>query len=498
MNEALQKDVKTICKHIFEEVNAFKEEYAHIVITPNEYGKNSIDVFYDINSTAFDERSAYIYELLTDLFFIPFPFQEEEEKPKRYCIRQEIIKDVSEIAAFCVKNIYNPNRKGKRNSEDFIVFLSVICSLFTKNYTTPDDNTQDAIVKSFVPYLDKEKYKLLSEKESYTYSFYPSTDAAAFMSDSIANIKNLKTYQQRQKEVSHGNRSISYSVGNTSTKIKSETKNPHGTNQIVEFDNKVLSKMNKAAAKLLVFVLSEAQKQTHNGTLSSFDISFPVSDLVDCGMYFDAPTARRGFDNAMQSLTSVKWSEMDKTLTDYNLQVYFTGARIKNGICTVQFNDRLNWKEFFKQYTYIDPKIYSLSDINAFRLMVYIFTQARQESNRKPLVEHGYFEISIKSIALHLGLPDTRPKEYIIDPIEKAVNEAEKLYSQKNGGDNFLGFEFVNYDLPTRQFIEDGKLRVYMKGDYIKDFVAADKRLTTTKTKAIKKNEQKKAEKGNK
>ena len=498
MNETLQNEIKIFCKHIFEEVNTFKDDFARLVITPNEYGKDSIDVFYDISSNraAFDDSFSYISGLLIDLCFVPFPFQEEEE-PKLYTIRQDVIKDASEIATFCVKNIYNPNRRGRRNSEDFILFLFVLCSLFTKNYAAPDENTQDIIERSFIPYLDKEKQKIFSKNKKYLYRYAPSTSAAAFMQDSIANINDLKGYQKRQNEVSHGNISISYAVGTTSTKVKLETKNKYGTSQVIEFDNKVLNKINKAAAKLLVYVLCEAQMQTHKGILLNHDVSFPLSDLVSCGMYSTIPNARRGFDTAMQSLTSTKWSEMDKKTGDYNLQIYFTGATIKNGICTVQFNERLNWKEVFKQFTFIDSRIFALKE-NAFRLMVFVYRQARQEENRKKIVEGGYFDLSIRAIALHLGLQDTRPKEYIVDPIEKAVNEAEELFCPGNtaAGGNFMGFEFVptDYDkLPAKQFVEEGKLRIFMEGDYAKDFIEADKRMTQVKVKAIKENEKRKA-----
>lgn len=496
MDETTQAEIKALCKQIYNEVNLFRNEFAQLTVTEDENGRRiEMAVTYDPfkNRSLFYEKSEQISEMLKTLFFVEFPFSDEGEPP-RYCARLDVISDFSEIAAYCVKNIYNANHREKRDNEDFLFFLFVLVSLFTKpeEQAALNIDERDAISREFIPYIERAKRKYLSSNDTFTYTFYPSSAAPAFMQDAMANIRNLKTYQKRQSEISHGKKTISVSTGSSSTKIKSETKNTHGTNQVIEFDNKVLSRINKASAKLLVFVLSEAQRQTHKGILSNLDISFPLKDLVDCGMYSTMQNARRGFENTADALTSIKWSDKSKKTGDYDLQVCFTGAKIKNGICTVQFNERLNWKEVFKQYTLIDPKIYQF-DTNPFRLMLYVYTQARLDACRESLVEKGYFDLSIKSIANKLGLPDTRPREYVIDPIEKAVEDIEKLYCPSNTDNEFLGFEFINWDLPAKRLLEEGKLRVIMKGEFVEDIKKAHQQLTQKKEKAIKENEKRKA-----
>ena len=137
---------------------------------------------------------------------------------------------------------------------------------------------------------------------------------------------------------------------------------------------------------------------------------------------------------------------------------------LKNGICTVYMNSRVNWDFVLSFYTIIPKWAFKLKN-NAYTLVRYIFYLARQ--NTEAIKEKGYFTISIRAVCAELNLPDMEetknPGRDIINVIEDATSEIE----QENNDSDFT-ITPVNFDVdtPARERLTNGYLKIGLKGKY--------------------------------
>ena len=257
----------------------------------------------------------------------------------------------------------------------------------------------------------------------------------------------------------------------------------------------------KGVKKMFLYALTQINEQAYSvengvGVLRSDSITFTLQDLQDAGLYSTNDTARRGFTRARDAFTSMKVMGKQKrgkksAATIDALEVLFTGGKIKNNICTLYLNDRINWGFICSYYTLLPKWAFSLP-INAFDMLYTIFFLARQNTSK--IQQQGYFTISIETIRKRLGLPPLettrRLKESIMQPIEDAITNIEDTrMAIEQAGQDFTITPSPQEN--TRDFLENGYLKIGLAGNYASSFID----IAQGKTEAIeaKKKKQEKA-----
>lgn len=199
-------------------------------------------------------------------------------------------------------------------------------------------------------------------------------------------------------------------------------------------------------------------------------------------MYSNMDTARKGFNNIGRDiLTSLKvCGEVNtgrkKILQEGDTTVVFIKAHVTKSVCHVYLNPYINW-DFIAPYRAAIPAYYFNLPNRPADLLYLIFITARQRS--KEIAEQGYFSISYRSIQYHLNLPDEtktkNPKRDIKDEIERAIEQIEEKNREyarplQAGEDpDFSLLPQADYDAPIAEYLNEGKLLVFMKGNYAKN-----------------------------
>lgn len=348
--------------------------------------------------------------------------------------------------------------------------------------------------------------QLLTEKERRKDFFNvpdsPATDAIMRVMGTGSDLSQLPA---RRKEVSH---SQSIEVLQNGKKRQITITSGVSTVTIELSDIDKLLGSNKSAKKMFVLALIKANEQAFSdGNLRRNYIQFPLQELIDIKYYKTPQSARRGFNDATDVLTSLKvkgtlQKGKKKTVEQSAIEVLFTGANIKKGTCTIFLNERINWGFVATFYTIL-PKYYFELPNKASDLLYYIFFLARQ--NVKKIEKNGYFTISMRAIQERLNLPletETKnPERDIKQQIEDAITAIEVASRD-------LEFKITPiYDMksPIATFLSNGYLKVELKGKYAKDFIAlaqetekqikaAEKRRQSITDKAIANNLAKKLE----
>lgn len=263
--------------------------------------------------------------------------------------------------------------------------------------------------------------------------------------------------------------------------------------------------------KILTRILLRANEQAiHNGELYRDKVSFPLRELVGEGQYKTLETARQGFYNVTDTLTGLKVSGKIERGTKKTIQqgahaVLFKGAKVNNATCEIYLNELLNWGLITPYYTGLPDYYFELPD-RAAELLEYIFSLARQ--NTKLIAEQGYFTISYRAIQYRLNLPNeiqngkpiNNPKRDIKDAIETAIEQIEEKYSKyappiprdAKGADAIPDFSLLpmaDYDAPIKKYLDEGKLKVSLKGDYAKRFIEISRK-TAAKLEAAQKRQE--------
>jgi len=252
---------------------------------------------------------------------------------------------------------------------------------------------------------------------------------------------------------------------------------------------KVTNGSNKPAKKLFVLSLIKANSQClQGGQLTQDYISFPLQELVDIGNYKNVRSARTGFLSGADTLTSIKAKGTLKKSTKSKkagneieiaaLEVLFTGAKIEKGQCFIYLNERVNWGFLCEYYTILPPYYFRLSN-RASDLLYYIFYLARQHT--KEIEEKGYFNISFRAIQNKLQLPNEKglnnPQRDIKDAIEGAIEQIEDAHKATYGN---MDIAFIiqpdGIDGATiSEYLDNGYLRVEIKGNFASKFIALSK-----------------------
>lgn len=333
-----------------------------------------------------------------------------------------------------------------------------------------------------INYNSKAPQPLEPVKQKET-SFYnvPDSPASNLFLDVLGAGAYIADLPDRKRQVNHN---TEYKVSEDGKRRLVELKSQKA-NVIIELtDIEKVTGSNKAAKKLFVLSLIKANEQAiHNGQLTKNYISFPLQELVDIGFYSSPQSARKGFDSGVDILTTLKiHGKVKKSkkkgaeIDALEVQVLFTGARREKGQCYIFFNPYINWG-FLTQYFTILPSYYFRLPNRASDLLYYIFFLARQHT--REIEERGYFTISFRAIQHKLQLPNEvgspNPQRDIKDAIEDAIEQLEIEHSKTYGNMEFSLLPVYDEKAPIAEYLDNGYLKVELKGAFASPFIAISK-----------------------
>lgn len=270
------------------------------------------------------------------------------------------------------------------------------------------------------------------------------------------------------------NRSIEVLEKGNSRRVVSTSEN--ATVYLELADIMQLAGSNKGAKKILTKVLTSINEQAYSaGSMRRDYVQFPTQDLVDIGAYSDLRAARRGFDNAMDTLTSFKVGgelKEGKTSTASAIEVLFTGSRREKGVCTVFLNDRIDWGFIAHFYTLIPSYYYALPN-KASDLLLYISMLARQ--NVRQIEKEGGFNISLRAVQSFLNLPQESETSHPNQDIRQPIIEAIKAIKEQSNRQDFKITIIADVNAPVPEYLNSGYIRIEMEGEYKEYFVARSK-----------------------
>lgn len=307
----------------------------------------------------------------------------------------------------------------------------------------------------------------------------PDSTASNLILETLGAGAAIADLPARKRQVNHATTLEVYEDGQR-RQVQLKTQKASVTIELADIDK--LTGSNKPAKKLFVLALIKANEQAiHEGQLTKNYVSFPLQELIDTGFYSTPQSARKGFNAGMDTLTSLKikghiQQTKKKGRSIDALEVLFTGARIERGQCTIFFNERISWS-FIAQYFTILPRYYFRLPNRASDLLYYIFYLARQHT--KDIEERGYFTISFRAIQHRLQLPsevgNNNPDRTIKQPIEEAIEQIEDGHSGLYGNEDFSLLPVYDEYAPIASFLDNGYLRVELKGSFAETFIAISK-----------------------
>ena len=336
-------------------------------------------------------------------------------------------------------------------------------------------------------------------------SFYnvPDSTASNLVLDVLGAGTDVADLPARKKQINH---STTYEVKKKGNRRLVTMTTQKGDSEVtIELTNiDKLTGSNKPAKKLFVLSLIKANEQAiHNGVLTRDYISFPLKELLDIGFYTTLQSARKGFDNGADALTSLKIkgrvSKSKKKVTDiteekdsggtYALEVLFTGATREKGQCFIYLNPRIKWGALTQYFTILPTYYFRLSN-RASDLLYYIFYLARQHTGEKDIVEIEdektgkktqavVFNISFRAIQHRLQLPNEKgaanPQRDIKDAIERAIEELEDNHKTTYDNMEFSLLPVYDDNAPITSFLDNGYLKVSLTGSFATAFIELSK-----------------------
>lgn len=321
--------------------------------------------------------------------------------------------------------------------------------------------------------------ELLTERERQK-DFYnvPTSPATDIILKTMRTGSSVDTLQARAKRVNHSQK-IEILQNGTKRQIIVSSGVSTVTLELEDIDKLVGS--NKPAKKMFIFFLIKMNEQAFSeGVLRRNYIQFPLQELIDIGYYSRPQSARKGFNDATDTLTSLKIKGTlqkgnKKIIEQSAIEVLFTGANIKNGTCTVFLNERINWGFIAAFYTILPKYFFKLSN-RASDLLYYIFYLARQRV--REIEDRGYITIGMRAVQERLNLPsevgNKDPQRTIKQPIEEAITDIEEA----SNNSEFTITPIYNMGDPIANFLSNGYLKIELKGKYAKNFIALSKETT--------------------
>lgn len=307
----------------------------------------------------------------------------------------------------------------------------------------------------------------------------PDSTASNLILETLGAGADIADLPARKRQVNHST-TLEVLESGKRRQISLKSQKASVTIELADIDK--LTGSNKPAKKLFVLALIKANEQAiHDGQLTKNYVSFPLQELIDTGFYSTPQSARKGFNAGMDTLTSLKikghiQQTKKKGSSVDTLEVLFTGARIERGQCTIFFNERISWS-FIAQYFTILPRYYFRLPNRASDLLYYIFYLARQHT--RDIEERGYFTIGFRAIQHRLQLPsemgNNNPDRTIKQPIEEAIEQIENGHSGLYGNMEFSLLPVYDDAATISEFLENGYLKVELKGAFAQTFIEISK-----------------------
>lgn len=227
-------------------------------------------------------------------------------------------------------------------------------------------------------------------------------------------------------------------------------------------DIDTISKNCAPAKKMFVWLLIKANEQAIFGReIQCNAITFHLSDLVDNGMYSKCQSARTGFKSAMNALTSVKIKGQIRGYRPSKieaLEVLFTGYAIKNSICTIYLNDRIDWSFVFQRFTKL-PRVYFSLSKRASDLFYYIYSLVQYKQT--DIEKNGCFTIGLRTIQRRLMLPDEnagRSNPHLTRDIKEEIKRVVKEIASRA---NNIELTLVSDNSQNiREYLDGGCLKI--------------------------------------
>lgn len=242
-----------------------------------------------------------------------------------------------------------------------------------------------------------------------------------------------------------------------------------------------LAKNNKGAKKILIYLLEKIGEQAlSEGVMYNNKIIFNVQELVDKGIYKTFQSAVKGFQDSMDPLGTFQIKgEVRKgkksTATQKVTATMFPTMNYDRGKCFISLNQDLNW-DFAIPFSMLLPQYYYSLNQKAADLTYLISYLARQRAEE--IKETGCFKIKLRTVQARLNLPDEttakQPRRDILEVIDKAMEEIEGA-SKSRDFTITMEAKVGNKDITqcsTAEILDNGYLRVELKGDYAQDFIA--------------------------
>jgi hypothetical protein len=165
----------------------------------------------------------------------------------------------------------------------------------------------------------------------------------------------------------------------------------------------------------------------------------------------------------MDKITSIKIKgthKIGKKEVESGLYVLFTALEIKNSVCTVTRNEKININNVCKYRTLFPVWADTLSK-NGYALINFIFYRARQST--ADITGKGKFNMKFETIRTALGLPAPEEtqhhKQLIINPILEAIKEVETARDTSE----HIGFKLTKHYEETLRNPADTFLDGYLK-----------------------------------
>ena len=361
-----------------------------------------------------------------------------------------------------VLNAPLPSRKMDDTDREFIARACALCAEIIDN-DVPLQDLIDAAIKEL-----EEEPVFNDVGKLAPLGSIPNGDVLAFLNRVVSNGLRLRGSKANRHEEITGLRK-----GNTVrfTRTNKENGNTY-TVEIAQAD-KYLSKTSKTFKKLLLFSLQKMAAQNE-----PLEVGFSLQELVDLGMYSTTSNAIRGirefFAQQKQTMLSGTLKKGRKTIREDG-GILFYHYHIENGYVKLSVNENFNLDFITNFYTVFPRFAYSLSN-NAFSLVRYIFFIARQKT--ESIKDNGTFNISLEAVRDNIGLPapadvkNRKYKQYIIDPIESAIEEIETaLQTVPEAKDCCFTITPIIPDANNINKWLEGYLTIGLKGDFAERFV---------------------------
>ncbi len=281
-----------------------------------------------------------------------------------------------------------------------------------------------------------------------------------FLYNALSNSEQLDLFMTRARAIEKGK--AEYSIDEKRNAILRTT-------DTLELSLAMPKKERRPVKNIALYVLHKlGETHVEKDLFNDISISFPLTDLVEIGMYKDERTARKGYNRALEEITSIKLRAISRDASteerSKDISVMFIKGGIHRGTCYMFLNKYIDWDKFALSSYALLPRYYFSLPAKAQDLFYNIFSIARQHT-RGQQGDYIEFNIGFRNIQNMLALKPEEttknPQRDIINPILDAIEKCQKELDI----DKVILEPKYNRAGNIRTFL-DGYLKVTMRGLY--------------------------------